>query len=208
MNKRKIYIDVLLKDNMIMSYHISGNERTMPHDYYKDFYYSGYNMENCDKEFEVKGIAVEFIDNKNEESSELNDFIFEVIARDFFKRWKVHPEHFGSAAYIDYNSINELVVPIKDNKLNDIVEKAIKEYINSNKDNIEIHINKKEDKMNNIDNFLKELTELSKKYNIYIESDDGIVLTDYKNKLQYADLHYDNKYEYYIDTCYKYYGDD
>ena len=99
MNKRKIYINVLLKDNMIMSYHISRNERTMPHDYYKDFYYAGYDMTNCDKEFEVKGIAVEFIDDDNEESSELNDFIFEVIAKDFFKRWKVHPEHFGSAAY-------------------------------------------------------------------------------------------------------------
>ena len=130
---------------MIMCWHISPNKRTYPHDYYKDFYYSGYNMKNCDKEFEVKGIAVEFEYDGSEESSNLNDFIFQVIAKDFFKRWKVHPEHFGSAAYIDYESIDELVVPIKDNKLNNLAEKAIKEYINSNIDNIEIHINKKEE---------------------------------------------------------------
>lgn len=96
---RKIYIDVLLKDNMIMCYHISSNRRTMPHDYYKDFYYARYDMSNCDKEFKVEWISVEFEDKETEDGISLNNYIFEEIARTFFKRWKIHPKHFGSPAY-------------------------------------------------------------------------------------------------------------
>lgn len=99
MKKKTLYINVLLKDNMIVSYHISPNERTMPHDYYKDFMYANQTMKNCDETYKVKGISVEFIDDDTEESSKLNDYIFDVIAKDFFRMWKTHPEHFGSPAY-------------------------------------------------------------------------------------------------------------
>lgn len=97
--QKKIYINVLLKDNMIVGWHISPNERTMPHDYYKDFIYANKSMENCDEIYKVKGIAVEFENDDTEESINLNNYIFEVIARDFFKIWKIHPEYFGSPAY-------------------------------------------------------------------------------------------------------------
>ena len=97
--QKKIYINVLLKDNMIVGWHISPNERTIPHDYYKDFIYVNKSMENCDEIYKVKGIAVEFENDDTEESINLNNYIFEVIARDFFKIWKIHPEHFGSPAY-------------------------------------------------------------------------------------------------------------
>lgn len=93
--KRTLYINVLLKDNMIVSWHISPNERTMPHDYYKDFIYANKSMENCDEIYKVEGISVEFTDD----DTRLNNYIFEIIARDFFKLWKIHPEHFGSPAY-------------------------------------------------------------------------------------------------------------
>ena len=97
--QKKIYINVLLKVNMIVGWHISPNERTIPHDYYKDFIYVNKSMENCDEIYKVKGIAVEFENDDTEESINLNNYIFEVIARDFFKIWKIHPEHFGSPAY-------------------------------------------------------------------------------------------------------------
>lgn len=93
--KRTLYINVLLKDNMIVGWHISPNKRTMPHDYYKDFIYANKSMENCDEIYKVEGISVEFTDD----DTRLNNYIFEVIARDFFKLWKIHPEHFGSPAY-------------------------------------------------------------------------------------------------------------
>lgn len=97
--QKKIYINVLLKDNMIVGWHISPNERTMPHHYYKDFIYANKSIENCDEIYKVKGIAVEFENDDTEVSINLNNYIFEVIARDFFKIWKIHPEHFGSPAY-------------------------------------------------------------------------------------------------------------
>lgn len=90
---------MLLKDNMIMCYHISSNRRTMPHDYYKEFYYARYDMSNCDKEFKVEWISVEFEDKETEDGISLNNYIFEEIARIFFRRWKIHPKHFGSPAY-------------------------------------------------------------------------------------------------------------
>lgn len=93
--KKTIYINVLLKDDMIVGWHISPNERTMPHDYYKDFIYANKSMKNCDEIYKVEGISVEFTDD----DTRLNNYIFEVIARDFFKLWKIHPEHFGSPAY-------------------------------------------------------------------------------------------------------------
>lgn len=93
---KKIYIDVLLKDNMLMDYHISPNKRTMPHDYYKDFIYAKYESDDVDKEFKVVWIAVEFEDGDSEKSWSLNDYVFEEIARTYFKRWKIHPKCFGN----------------------------------------------------------------------------------------------------------------
>lgn len=96
---KTININVLLKDNMIVCYHISPNKRTMPHDYYKDFFYAGESMEDCDKKYKVEWIAIQFEYNEDEESSSLNNYIFEEIAKTFFKRWKIHPKHWGSPAY-------------------------------------------------------------------------------------------------------------
>ena len=96
MNKRELYINVLLKDNMIMCFHISPNKREEPHDYYKDFYYAGASMDNCDEEYEVKSMKVEV---DNDISLKFNNYIFDVFAREYFKQWKIHPQHFGKAAY-------------------------------------------------------------------------------------------------------------
>ena len=91
---RRIYISCLLKDNMIVSYHISGNPKKEPQDYYKYFYYAGFVPE-YDK-YEVKWMAVSVPEDI---SSEFNDYIFEVTAKEFYKQWKIHPKHWGSPAY-------------------------------------------------------------------------------------------------------------
>lgn len=96
MSKRSIYISCMLKDNMIVAYKISGNLKEYPHDYYKDFYYAGASMENCDEIYEVKYMEVIVDDDIK---TELNNYIFEELARKFYKQWKIHPEHFGSPAY-------------------------------------------------------------------------------------------------------------
>jgi hypothetical protein len=97
MRKRNIYISALLKDDMIIAYKISGNLKQFPHDYYKDFYYANVEtVENVDKEYEVKYISVEVDDDI---STEFNNYIFETFAKEFYKQWKIHPNHFGQAAY-------------------------------------------------------------------------------------------------------------
>lgn len=95
--KNKIYISCLLKDNMIVDYKISSNLKQYPHDYYKDFFYADVSMDNCDELYEVKWCSVEVDEELNK--NEFNSFIFEIFAREFFKNWKIHPEHWGTAAY-------------------------------------------------------------------------------------------------------------
>lgn len=100
---KKIYASVLLKDNKIMSYKISPQLKKSPEDFYKDFFYAGYNLQknNLDN-FEVKWMGFEFLEN-NEEDCELNNYVFENISRTFFKKWEIHPEHFGSIPYENNN---------------------------------------------------------------------------------------------------------
>lgn len=94
--RKKIYINCLLKDNMIISYHIGPNERTEPSDYYKDFIYA--NCKEPYENFEVKYMSVEFDENDDPEYK-LNDYIFDEIARKFYMNWNIHSKHWGSSAY-------------------------------------------------------------------------------------------------------------
>lgn len=97
MGKKRIYISALLKDDMIIAYNISPNLKEYPHNYYKDFYYAGVQMTmNVDKEYEVKYMSVKVDDNI---STKFNNYIFETFAKEFYKQWKIHPNHFGQAAY-------------------------------------------------------------------------------------------------------------
>lgn len=90
---KKIYCSVLLKDNMIMGFRIGPEAHKMTSDFHEDFTHECYELKDCDNDFRVEWICIEF------ENVEMNECIFEVIARTFMKQWKVHPKHFGSAAY-------------------------------------------------------------------------------------------------------------
>ena len=108
MGRTTIHISCLLKDNKIMAWNIGRNQKTMPSDYYKDFIYAGISNENCDKEYEVEYMTVEFSDEKmakyygkdgENDCISFNDYIFERVAKEFFRHWEIHPEHWGKAAY-------------------------------------------------------------------------------------------------------------
>lgn len=92
--RKELYISALLKDNMIISYRISGNLKATPQDYYKDFIYAD---EEITDDYEVKYMTVEF--NEDDIDNEFNDYIFNEVARKFYKHWKIHPEHWGDSAY-------------------------------------------------------------------------------------------------------------
>ena len=91
---KEIYISCLLKDNMILAYRISGNLKQYPEDYFKDFVYAGVVPKF--EEYEVKWMAVSIPEDTD---TKFNNYIFEVTAKEFYKQWKIHPEHLGSAAY-------------------------------------------------------------------------------------------------------------
>lgn len=92
--RKTIYISCLLKDNMIISYKISGNLKSIPQDYYKEFYYEDKDITD---EYKVKCMSVEF--EETDITSDFNNYIFDEVARKFYKHWKIHPEHWGKAAY-------------------------------------------------------------------------------------------------------------
>ena len=96
-NRKTINISCLLKDNKIICFHISLNERKVPSDYYKDFYYSNTSMKNCDELYKVEYINVE-VDEDNV-SCDFWNFIYNGFARQFYKQWEIHPEYRGSPAY-------------------------------------------------------------------------------------------------------------
>ena len=97
--ERTIYISVLLKDNKIVGWHVGRNERKTPSDYYKDFIYANETIENCDEIYQIEKIAVTFEDNDDKKSNEINELIFGKIARTFFRKWEIHPKHWGTPAY-------------------------------------------------------------------------------------------------------------
>lgn len=97
-SKRKvIHISCLLKDNKIVAYYIGPNAKEKPSDYYKDFIYANVSMENCDKEYDVKYMSVEYGEDDN--LGLINSYIFDEVAKTFFKHWKIHPRHWGQPAY-------------------------------------------------------------------------------------------------------------
>lgn len=97
--QKTIHISALLKDNMIIAWYVGPNKREIPSDYYKDFLYADYPLVDCENKFDVKCIAVSFEYNDDEESTRTNNYIHEVISKNFYKQWKIHPEHWGIPAY-------------------------------------------------------------------------------------------------------------
>lgn len=98
---KTIYVSILLKDNKIMSYRISPNKKTKPTDFYKDFYYTEYDLfsEEIDRDFTVECIGIQFEDNGSKKSNDINNYIFEEVATTFMKFWEIHPDHFGAVPY-------------------------------------------------------------------------------------------------------------
>ena len=94
--RKTIYISCLLKDNMIIAYHISPSKRIKPSDYYKDFCYSGTSMKNCDEIYKVEYMSVEFEDKGH---SNFNNYIFKEVAKEFYKQWDIHPKYWGIPPY-------------------------------------------------------------------------------------------------------------
>lgn len=85
----ELYTSVLLKDGKIVSWKISPNLKEYPHDFYKDFIYSNTPMGmDVDENYTVEWMKFTF---KNED---INNYVFEKIARTFFKFWEIDEENY------------------------------------------------------------------------------------------------------------------
>lgn len=107
MSRSTIHISCLLKDNKIIAWHVGRNKRTEPSDYYKDFAYANKSMENCDKKYQVEYISIDYEEDVMRELStkditnecSFNIYVFDRVARYFFRHWEIHPDHWGVPAY-------------------------------------------------------------------------------------------------------------
>jgi len=96
-NKSKIYATALLSDGEILFWRTGQHERS-EYDFYKDFMYAELNereyFDNHKMTTEV--IAFEFED-KEEDS--INNFVFNVLAKEFFKLYPISKDSKGTPAY-------------------------------------------------------------------------------------------------------------
>lgn len=95
--KRKIYANALLSDGKILFWNIGQREKDI-YDFYKDFIYSELNEMTYFKqhEMEISSMAFEFEDD---EESDMNNFIFDVLAIEFFKLYEISEDSDGKPPY-------------------------------------------------------------------------------------------------------------
>ena len=101
-----IHISCLLKDDKIIAWHIGRNKRTTPGDYYKDFIYADVSMDEKDL-YKVEYMSIEYEEDLMRELSfkdtnndcSFNVYVFDRLAKFFYRHWDIHPEHWGQPAY-------------------------------------------------------------------------------------------------------------
>lgn len=93
---KSVWANALLSDNKILFWYI-GNECKSKLDFYKDFYYAGIQYSEYEKEHKLKLVKKEFT-YKNGDSQK-NNYIFDVLAPDYFKNFEISPDNKGQPPY-------------------------------------------------------------------------------------------------------------
>ena len=93
-NEKKIWANALLSDGKILFYYI-GDCQCGVDSFYKDFYYAEIDMRKYKKEHKLEVVSMQFTiyDEK------YNNFVFDVLATDFFKLFPISPDSKGSKPY-------------------------------------------------------------------------------------------------------------
>lgn len=93
---RTIYANALLSDGKILFWY-TGDECKDWHDFYKDFYYSGLNMIEYEKSHRLELDKIGF--EIKPSSWDYNNFIFEVLAKEFYKQYPISEDSKGQKPY-------------------------------------------------------------------------------------------------------------
>lgn len=106
----KIYANALLSDNKILFWRTAQREYEVG-DFYKDFSRSGIKQSEYEKEHELKvaTMAFEFKDEN------INNFVFDKIAKVFYSFWEISPDSKGEPAYKTKGTVLDikLMEPVK-----------------------------------------------------------------------------------------------
>ena len=93
---RTVYANALLSDGKILFWY-TGDECKEWHDFYKDFYYAGLNMTEYENTHDLQLVKMGFIDPT--EDWDYNKFIFDVLAKKFYKQYLISKDSKGSKPY-------------------------------------------------------------------------------------------------------------
>lgn len=88
--KKQIYANALLKDGKIMFWWTGYSPSFYPHDFYKDFYFSGLDM---DKELSSGRYSIQVLG-----TGRTGEYGFS-LAREWYKNFEIHPDSKGARPY-------------------------------------------------------------------------------------------------------------
>ena len=93
---RTVYANALLSDGKILFWYTGGECKDW-HDFYKDFYYAGLNMIEYEKSHRLELDKIGF--EIKPSSWGYNNFIFEVLAKEFYRQYPISEDSKGRKPY-------------------------------------------------------------------------------------------------------------
>ena len=90
----EVWANALLSDGEILFWY-TGSECKDPYEFYKDFYYSHINMIEYGKSHKLEIAKMKFV----EENGNDNYLIFNVLAPNFYRNYKISPDSKGKTPY-------------------------------------------------------------------------------------------------------------
>lgn len=94
---KTIWANALLSDGEILFWYIGQSPCLEWQEFYKDFYYSGINATEYEKNHKLKIVKMGFIDST--ENQDYNRIIFNILAQEFYRQFPVSKDSKGKPPY-------------------------------------------------------------------------------------------------------------
>ena len=95
---KKLYASVLLSDNEILFWRINNSPKEVE-DFYKDFYYSAIDKQELEKTHTLTAQHIGFEFEEDENNTNVHNYVFSNLAKEYFKLWKISKDSRGTRAY-------------------------------------------------------------------------------------------------------------
>lgn len=94
---KTIWANALLSDGEILFWYIGQSPCLEWQEFYKDFYYSGINANEYEKNHELKIVKMGFVDST--ENQDYNKIIFNILAQEFYRQFPISKDSKGKPPY-------------------------------------------------------------------------------------------------------------